>query len=287
MHTILRPPAVRAAFFLLIVLLICIAGCSLRDAAVPAAAAPGGEPNGTPPHAIQNVRYVDSVGTNFLFRGAHPVAERNGTDAVFDVAALKAAIKNASADAGKELPANYTLVDISLLWPDNPDDNNRERAIIRAEDAFFSSRPDTGRLRLWPMYGTELSPQDPAVAPYREYLADNLGNWLPDPLVSRVETVREYLEDPAAEGVNGPVVVYVHCFGGCDRTGELIGAYSLQYLNMTWEEARDENGRHCRPDRAYDGANCNALQWYGLWLNRSGGRPLDWDADPPCYRPGA
>jgi hypothetical protein len=54
---------------------------------------------------------------------------------------------------------------------------------------------------------------------------------------------------------------------------------------MTWEEVRDANGRQCRPDRAYDAANCNALQWYGLWLNRTEGRPVRWDADPACYRP--
>ncbi|MDD1682193.1 MAG: hypothetical protein LUO98_00015 [Methanoregula sp.] len=56
---------------------------------------------------------------------------------------------------------------------------------------------------------------------------------------------------------------------------------------MTWEEARDLNGKRCRPERAYDKANCNALPWYGIWLNRTQGRPLNGDADPPCYRPGS
>jgi protein-tyrosine phosphatase len=271
---------------LIVILLVCLAGCSIRDAAVLAPAGPAGNVTGAPVHVISNVRYVDSVGRNFLFRGAHPVIERAGAPPEFDFEALRTAIRNASLEAGKDLPANFTLVDISLLWVENPQDNNRERAILHAEDVFFSSHPELGQLHMWPMYGTELSPSDPSIGPHREYLADHLDEWLPDPLIFRVETVRKYLEDPAAAGVSGPVVVYVHCYGGCDRTGELIGAYSLRYLNVTWEEARTSNGNRCRPDRAYDKANCNALQWYGIWLNRTQGSPLNWNADPPCYRPG-
>jgi hypothetical protein len=283
-----KRPVIRAIPVLVVVIsLVFAAGCSMRDATVTEPAAPAGNLTGVPVHVIQNVRYVDSVGRNFLFRGAHPVLERNGSPPEFDYDALYATIRNASRDAGKELPSSFTLVDISLLWPDNPQDNNRERALLRAEDAFFTSHPKLGRLHMWPMHGTELDPADPSVGSHREYLAQHLGEWLPDPLIERAETVRKYLENPAAEGLSGPVVVYVHCYGGCDRTGELIGAYSMRYLNMTWEEARTLNGNRCRPDRAYDKTNCNALQWYGIWLNRTEGRPLNWDADPPCYRPGS
>lgn len=278
---------VHALPVLILILLLCTAGCSTGHEAVPAPAGPAPDRTDAPVHMIQNVHYVDSVGRNFLFRGAHPVLERDGSPPEFGYEALRAAIRNASVEAGKEMPGNFTLVDISLLWVENAKDNNRERAILRAEDAFFSSRPGPGRLHMWPVHGTGLSPSDPSVAPHRKYLAEHLDEWLSDPLVSRVETVRNYLEDPAAEGLDGPVVVYVHCYGGCDRTGELIGAYSLRYLNMTWEEARDLNGRRCRPERAYDKDNCNALQWYGIWLNTTQGRPINWDADPPCYRPGA
>jgi hypothetical protein len=278
---------VRTTPVLVLVILLAAAGCSMRDATVPDPAGPAGNLTDVPVPVIPNVRYVDSVGQNFLFRGAHPVTERAGSSQKFDEEALQSAIRNASREAGRELPENFTLIDISLLWAENPEDNNRERALLRAEDAFFTSRPERGRLHMWPMHGTELDPADPSAAAHREYLAEHLDEWLPDPLIGRVDTVRKYLEDPAAEGVSGPVVVYVHCYGGCDRTGELIGAYSLRYLNLTWEEARDLNGKRCRPDRGYDKANCNALQWYGIWLNRTEGRPINWDADPPCYRPGS
>jgi hypothetical protein len=277
---------VRILPVLVIIVLVCAAGCSTRDAALPEPMSPAGNLTGVPVHVVTNVRYVDSVGQNFLFRGAQPVVERNGTSPEFDEEALRTAIRNASQEAGLELPSHFTLIDISLLWVENPEDNNRERALLHAEDAFFTSHPESGRLHLWPMHGTGLDPSDPSVATHRAYLAQHLDEWLPDPLISQAETVRKYLEDPAAEGVSGPVVVYVHCYGGCDRTGELIGAYSLRYLNVTWEEQRDLNGKRCRPNRDYEKENCNALQWYGLWLNQTYGRPLNWDADPPCFRPG-
>ena len=277
-----RVPVIVPAM-LAVILLLFSAACTTRE--IPGQTMPpAGNLTPAPVPAIANVRFVDAVGNNFLFRGAHPVTERNGSFG-FDDDALQAALRNASHEAGRELPGNFTVVDISLLWADNAADNFRERSIIRAEEAYFAMHPEAGQLRLWPSYGTALSPADPSLAAHRDYLADHLGEWLGDPLIDRVATVRQYLTDPAAMGLQPPVMVYVHCFGGCDRTGELIGAYSLRYRNLTWEEARDANGRQCRPDRAYDPANCNALQRYGLWLNRTQGRPVNWTADPACYRP--
>ncbi len=266
------------------VVLICAAGCTAR---MDTAREPGGLVGNLtrePVHVVQNVRYVDSVGGNFLFRGAHPLVETNGIPPEFDYDALRIAIDEAGRDAGQEIPSNYTLIDVSLLWVENPQDNNHERTLLWAEDAFFTSHPELGRLHIWPMLGTRLDPADLSVAPHREYLAEHLDEWLPDLLISRVDSVRGWMEDPATSGLSGPVVVYVHCFGGCDRTGELIGAYSLRYMNKTWEEVRTLNGERCRPDRDYDEANCHALQWYGAWLNATYGRSLDWAANPPCSK---
>ncbi len=74
----------------------------------------------------------------------------------------------------------------------------------------------------------------------------------------------------------GPVVIYVHCFGGCDRTGELIGSYK------SWEEMNSLNKGCCRIDgktgeTIYAAENCDALRWYGPWLNLNFGRSIRWD----------
>ena len=69
----------------------------------------------------------------------------------------------------------------------------------------------------------------------RDYLALSVDSWLRDPFVNRVDALRRWLADPSELGINGPVVVYVHCFGGCERTGELIGSYALRYQNKSWK----------------------------------------------------
>lgn len=34
------------------------------------------------------------------------------------------------------------------------------------------------------------------------------------------------------QGIDKPIVIYFHCGHGQDRTGEMAGAYELQYLNI-------------------------------------------------------
>lgn len=230
---------------------------------------------------VPNVYFVDSAGSNFLFRGARPLIEEKGSPVKFNYKGLYNAIVSAGEKAGVTVPSNFTLIDVSLMWVDNPD----ESALIFAEYSFFKSYPELGQLHYWMTKGAKLSPADPLFAAsrdYRDYLAADIDSWLDDPLVFRVSLLREWLENPSKLGVTGPIVIYVHCYGGCDRTGELIGSYYLRYKNKSWEEVRALNGERCRPDRGYETDQCNALQWYGLWLNLKFGRSLHWDSIPPC-----
>lgn len=115
----------------------------------------------------------------------------------------------------------------------------------------------------------------------------NIDGWLSDPLVWRVEKLRTWLENPSELGIMGPVVIYVHCFGGCDRTGELIGSYAMRYMDKSWEEMNSLNKGCCRIDgktgeTIYATENCNALRWYGLWLNLNFGRSIRWDNSAKC-----
>jgi hypothetical protein len=272
------------ASVLFIIILVCVTACSTHNTGFSQAISPTENVISESAHTVPNVRYVDSVGRNFLFRGAHPVIEITGKPAEFDYEALRTAIENAGRDAGQDIPSRFTLIDVSLLWVENPQDHNRERALVLAENAFFAAHPELGQLHMWPIQGTRLDPADLSIATHRQYLAKNPDYWLSDSLVSRVATLRKWMENPSVLGVTGPVVIYVHCFGGCDRTGELVGSYYLRYMNMTWEAVRTLNAGHCRPDHDYDKNNCNALQWYGVWLNQEYGRSLNWDADHPCYR---
>lgn len=42
-------------------------------------------------------------------------------------------------------------------------------------------------------------------------------------------------------GINLPVVVYVHCGHGQDRTGEMAGAYLLQYVGISMQQIWSTN----------------------------------------------
>src|SRR5205085_9851744 len=103
---------------------------------------------------------------------------------------------------------------------------------------------------------------------YRQYFVQNLNAWLPDPLPARVEQLHAWLTN----GISGhtPLVIYVHCTGGCDRTGETIASYRMRWKGMSWHEVNVLN--HARPDPNSNGCsfacnNFNAANWYCLYLS--------------------
>lgn len=217
--------------------------------------------------SVHNVHYVDCIGSNFLFRGGLP---QTGKPLVFNYKGLQRAIMEAGKKAGVEVPSAYYLIDVNLLNIEKPTD----AALISVEYQFFKSQPYLGQIQIWGMVGTKLSPTDSLLLSCRDYLARNLDQWLADRLVTRVELLRKWL---TGESKNPkPIVIYVHCVAGCDRTGELIGAYYLRYLRKSWEEMNALNRSMCPRNRHFGSKHYRAIQWYALWLNLKHGIPLNW-----------
>jgi hypothetical protein len=231
-----------------------------------------------PVFKVKNVHYVDCLGSNFLFRGGLPLT---GAPPVFNYRGLKQSIVKAGQKAGVTVPSEFYMIDVSLLNIENPEDAKR----ILIEQQFFQAKPKLGRVQVWGMNGAGLSVTDPALAASRKYLARNLDKWLNDKLTSRVELLRELLEKPGPR-IDGkerlPVVIYIHCAAGCDRAGELSGAYYLRYLHKSWEEVNANNRRLCRGNRSYGCKNYRAVQWYCLWLNLKRGFNLNWWKEFSC-----
>jgi hypothetical protein len=217
------------------------------------------------------VRFVDLVGGNFLFRGGETItADPNTGDAVFDYQGLKAAMANAP-NLPRPLPPSYYLVVINLEHPD-------ERQNLTAEIAYFAYNKQQGQLHLWDTNGTAQCyyRTDPE---QRDVLAANLEQWLPDPLIWRVATVRNWLEGtplPTPAPPAMPIIIYVHCDGGCDRTSELIGAYRLRHMPQGWTmQTAWMNMYNEHPCTLPMGCNnYMAVQWYAFWLNRMQGYAL-------------
>ncbi len=227
---------------------------------------------------VRNVHYIDTVGQNLLFRGGLP---QYGNPTVFNYDGLKRAIIQAGKRAGVKVPDAFYLFDVNLLNIESPADAPR----IWTEQSFFRAKPGLGRIQVWGLNGTGLHVNDPALAGKREFLARNLDNWLNDRLPLRIETLREWLESPPGHFTgnrNLPVVFYIHCVAGCDRTGEFSGAYYLRYLGKSWEEVNELNQTMCPKNRPFGCKNYRALQWYALWLNLQRGFALHWWQDFRC-----
>ena len=233
------------------------------------------------PNTYNTLRYVDSVGGNYLYRGGAPltslpdpknpeccILDPNNPESclqVFDYDGLTRAIAAAPNPPCVPPPpaSNYFLVIVDLVHPD-------ETGEIEPALNHFHEHPDQGQVHLWDTNGTPVcyfdTPDDK-----RAHLVETIEQWLGDPLEWRVATLRNWLQDatqlptPGPQGV--PIVIYVHCDGGCDRTGEMIGAYRLRYMNESWTAAWGD--QPC--GRPLGCNNYRALQWYAFWLNQTQG----------------
>ena len=209
----------------------------------------------SPAPDVENVHYVDGVGTNFLFRGAQPLLGSGSY--TFNCAGLKSALGKAAAAAGVTLPGDYRFIVVNLMQWANEDEIPK----ILAERQFFLDHPHLGDFFFWDTSGTELCALSEPLCNevVRTYLAMNLDGWLGDQLVARTETLREMLLLPQV-----PTVVYAHCNAGDDRTGEMMGAYYLRWMNKSWKEVNVLNRKYA--GLPFGCSNYRATQWYGLYL---------------------
>ncbi len=179
---------------------------------------------------------VDSKNGNYLFRGNNPVVEKNDTSFF--------AYEELTSHFNKELKKNnhptlsdYHLVDISLL------DLDQIRAILD-EKNFFEKNPNLGEFHNFSLLSLYLPMQYfPASNSVLPFVKSNYENWLS----AELNKIHQQL----SANSDKPIVIYVHCDAGRDRTGMLIAAYKMKFKNTSLEQARQENiaevNRNTRP----------------------------------------
>ena len=63
-----------------------------------------------------------------------------------------------------------------------------------------------------------------------------------------------------------PVVIYIHCEAGKDRTGEISGSYYMKYLNWEFNQALWYDNHCVEGTRDISTESKNGLQWYCYYL---------------------
>lgn len=186
---------------------------------------------------------------NLLFRGNMPVANGN-----FQHDDLIQAMRNAAQAAGRTLPPTFKVIDISLVNELTPG----EKHDLDVERAYWRSRPEQGQLINNPIYGSLTSPNDyPAAVRRRLEQKPSLGH-----LGALIDQIHGLVSARSSDGV--PVLLYVHCEAGKDRTGEVIAAYSIKYMGVSYRAALAN--AQTVAGRNISRFSRNGLQWQAYYL---------------------
>lgn len=207
------------------------------------------------PYNASRTLFVDHVGKNFLFRGGSLLSEDLKS---LNVSAALNRMGTLLAKHGLEMDGEPFMMDVCLL---NPEDAN-DTPSIQLERDFFSQNALNESFYLHPIHGESVSP---AQSDNATHWARSYRMWSRDSLPALVEIIRTILVSPMQTGE--PLLIYVHCMEGVDRTGEVVGAYMMQWMGKTLDEV-------LAIDRAIKGGklpkkhNVWAMQWFALSIRQ-------------------
>ena len=199
--------------------------------------------------------------TNFLFRGNSPIV--NDTEFGYDT--LISYFQQRIADANLTFPKNdqFYFIDICL-------DNIFDGTDYYIEQKFWARKGNEtnfGILQHWPI-ATSASIVSPKMVPDPSIWKEtcNSGDlWLIDQIPSRISFANSLLTTKRSDNI--PLIIYVHCVGGCDRTGEFVATYRLKYggtdmniIHKNITQIYDLDVSEC--GRAPDYWSTTSIEWY-------------------------
>jgi len=195
--------------------------------------------------------FIQNVGTNLLFRGPEPMVLDH-----FDLEGLTLEMELIAFLEGFKFPTKFYFVDFCLLQVSTTDKGDE-----KIERQYFEEYPDAGKFCWWPTNGTKLMVYDYNVSTVRRMVQawDESSKWI-DPLPKWMKTVHMLLQ--AKHEL--PYVLYLHCMGGKDRTGELAGSYYMQFMNMTLKQATYLDQQIA--GRRIGTSHQHAMEWYCFYL---------------------
>ena len=218
--------------------------------------------------SLKKVWVVDSTSypKAALFRGNAPLQnKRFAYDTLMSYMRTKAT--NASVPGYPADNSKIYLVDITF---ENLFDHGYE------DEAHFwqnASNAAKGRYEAWLLMGAPLWGEFDSAAEQRKDIASGK-IWKVDQIPSRLLKMRAMLAAGPPPGYDF-LAVYVHCAGGCDRTGEFVASYRMQYFHTAQlAPIYAQNVQEC--GRAPNYFSTGATGWYcTTWnlFNNTGGQP--------------
>eukprot|EP01084_Bolivina_argentea_P120701 213994_1 len=199
---------------------------------------------------------------NYLYRGNAPII--NNTQFAYNE--LIQYMTSRANDSMLPFPSKFYFIDISL---DNTFDGE-DFTVEREWWAVKGATEQFGIMLHWPITETAgIIPPQIAPPNYRKEICNSSDLWLIDQIPTRIDYTHQILLTERYDKL--PVVIYVHCVGGCDRTGEFIATYRLQYSenkNITDIYAKDiqECGR-CPNELA-----TSSIEWFCICYKQQNAR---------------
>jgi len=175
--------------------------------------------------SANRVNLIDNFGNNYLFRGSNPFKNIYG-EPEFSYPQIKLAInQNLKSQNIAELQDFYLIV-ISLL-------NGDHYFEIQKERDFFKKYPNFGKIESF----SEISPSLLAMPFYEYKIANDITKNYHSQLTKLLTHINQILKTKS----NKPVVIYVHCNAGRDRTGVISATYRLLFKNYNLRQVVDKN----------------------------------------------
>lgn len=225
--------------------------------------------------SVENLHFIDhnNVTNSFLYRSGDPDV---GSGTVFSYTQLVSQMKTAAKDVGITLPANFYMIDYNLL--DSGD--SEELPHIQAEEAYFNANPTKGKVIRHEINGEKTSPFSITSQTDLVNKAKTFDTWSADKLPAFIDEIHAAISNTTTNTqticgakVNVPNVVLFHCMCGCDRTGEVAGAYYMQYLGMNLHDAH----ALCKTiaGAELDKPNYQAMYWHCFYLKYGKGMDIE------------
>jgi len=238
-------------YALLAISLVCVIGFFLIQKRIKAL-----DPN--------RIALIDKIENNYIFRGNNPFVVKDGK-MVFAYDELTSYFNNILSKQGLSPLQDYYLIDVSLLDIDH-------YYAIKSEKQFFAEHNNQGRV-------INISTLSPGLL-FGQFANSNiLTSSITNNYMLWINSTLKEVHDIASRQMDKPVVIYIHCNSGRDRTGLMAASYKLLSKNINLAEVRSQNvteaGRNSV--RSYD----QAIGSYCLYVKQIYNKPNEYCISDP------